>query len=235
MIWIAAHEEKNVNLKTFNQGILAMLMMGFAAMSCSAPSHAGELPVPAEDIERTEETEMRTAVLAAGCFWCVEAVYQQLDGVSEVVSGYAGGTEETANYRAVSGGRTDHAEVVQVTYDASKLTYGQLLRVYFATHDPTTLNRQGPDQGRQYRSAIFYANEDEKRVAEGYIKQLEEAKAFSRPIVTTLEPLEAFYPAEEYHQDFMDRNPLHPYIQQWAVPKVEKVQKQFPEKVKAGD
>jgi peptide-methionine (S)-S-oxide reductase len=210
-----------------------MLLLSLAMWSCERPTHAAaDLPRPAEDLPVAETSEPRTAVFAAGCFWCVEAVFEMLDGVSDVVSGYAGGTKETATYRQVSSGRTDHAEVVQITYDPSKITYGQLLRVFFATHDPTTKDRQGPDQGRQYRSAIFYANEDEKRIAAAYIRQLTEAQAFSRPIVTTLEPLEAFYPAEDYHQDFVTQNPLHPYVQQWAVPKVEKVQKQFGDKVR---
>jgi len=169
--------------------------------------------------------EPRVAVFAGGCFWCTEAVFEQLPGVSDVVSGYAGGTRETANYKAVSSGTTDHAEAIRITYDPRKVTYGQLLYLFFLTHDPTTKDRQGPDIGRQYRSAIFFANEEEKRVAAAYIRQLDEAKAFSRPIVTTLEPLTDFFPAEDYHQDFARTNPGHPYIQRWALPKVEKAKK----------
>lgn len=207
------------------------MIFAAAAVSCSRPTYAvEELPKPAIDLPAEKESQTRTAVFGGGCFWCTEAVFEQLDGVSEVVSGYAGGAKETADYKKVSAGATDHAEVILITYDASKITYGQLLRVFFATHDPTTKDRQGPDWGRQYRSAVFYAGDDEKRVAEAYIKQLNDAKVFADPIVTTLEPLEAFYPAEEYHQDFVKRNPNHPYVQQWAVPKVEKVRKSFPEK-----
>jgi peptide-methionine (S)-S-oxide reductase len=208
-----------------------MLLTSFAIGACSTPTHADKLPQPEQDLPLAEEKQMRTAVFAGGCFWCVEAVFEALRGVDDAISGYAGGTAETANYQAVSGGRTDHAEVVQITYDASQITYGQLLRVHFATHDPTTRDRQGPDTGRQYRSAVFYANEDEKRVAEAYIEQLNEAKTFSRPIVTTLEPLTRFHPAEEYHQDFAARNPEHPYIRAWSTPKLEKLREKFPEKV----
>jgi peptide-methionine (S)-S-oxide reductase len=208
-----------------------MLLTSFAIGACSTPTHADKLPQPEQDLPLAEEKQMRTAVFAGGCFWCVEAVFEALRGVEDAVSGYAGGTAETANYQAVSSGRTDHAEVVQITYDAAQITYGQLLRVHFATHDPTTRDRQGPDTGRQYRSAIFYANEDEKRIAEAYIKQLDEAKAFTRPIVTTLEPLTEFHPAEEYHQDFAASNPDHPYIRAWSNPKLQKLREKFPEKM----
>ncbi len=210
-----------------------MMMMSFAALSCSRPVHAVEdLPAPAVDLPAAEEGETRTAILAGGCFWCVAVVFEQLDGVQKVISGYAGGTEETANYEKVCEGTTDHAEVVRIIYDPSRITFGQLLRVFFTTHDPTTLNRQGPDQGRQYRSAIFYENDDQKRVAEAYIQQLTEAEVFDQPIVTQLEPFTGFYPAEQYHQDFATRNPGNPYIRQWALPKVEKVKKKFPDQVK---
>jgi len=176
----------------------------------------------------------QVAVLAGGCFWCTEAVFQQLKGVSDVTSGYAGDSKETANYERVCRGDTNHAESIQITYDPSQITYGELLRVFFTTHDPTTKDAQGPDHGHQYRSAIFYANEDQEKVAEAYIKQLEDAKTFApKKIVTTLEPLTQFYPAEKYHQDFMTLNPDHPYIQHWAVPKVAKVKKAFPDEVKS--
>jgi|SRR5688572_12112615 peptide-methionine (S)-S-oxide reductase len=211
-----------------------MLMMSLAAFSCERPSHgAGQLPQPAQDVApTTAPTAPRHAVLAGGCFWCVEAVFDQLEGVSDVVSGYAGGSKDSANYEAVSTGDTGHAEVVRITYDPSKITFGQLLRVHFATHDPTTLNRQGPDTGTQYRSAVFYANDDEKRVAESYIKQLSDAKVFDKPIVTTLEPLSEFHPAEKYHQEFVKFNPGHGYVRQVAMPKVKKVREAFPEQLK---
>jgi len=175
------------------------------------------------------QQDRQSAVFAAGCFWCVEAVFQELDGVLEVESGYAGDSAQTANYKKVCEGTTNHAEAVRIVFDPTRISYGQLLKVFFATHDPTQLNRQGPDAGRQYRSAIFYAGDEQKRVAEAYIRQLEEEKAFPRKIVTTLEPLKAFYPAEDYHQDFAQRNPNHPYITHWAIPKVAKVRKEFVE------
>lgn len=183
------------------------------------------LPAPEEDIPLAAESGEATAVLANGCFWCTEAVFEQIPGVKDAVSGYSGGDPARADYKSVTTGTTGHAEAIELTYDPSKVTYGELLRVFFASHDPTTKDRQGPDRGTQYRSAIFYANDEEKKVAEAYINQLNEAKAFDAPIVTTLEPLETFHVAEEYHQDFMRNNPRHPYIQMWAVPKVQKIKK----------
>ena len=174
-------------------------------------------------------------VLAAGCFWCTEAVYRQLDGVRDVVPGYAGGTKETADYETVCTGRTKHAEAIRVTYDSSRLTYGQLLKVFFSVaHDPTQLNRQGADRGRQYRSAIFYADPEQRRVADAYMRQLHEAEVYTGPIVTTLEPLEAFYEAETYHHDYAARNPNQGYMAGVSMPKVRKLQKFFPEKLKKG-
>jgi peptide-methionine (S)-S-oxide reductase len=191
-------------------------------------------PDPAKDTERSTKPGEAVAVLAGGCFWCVEAVYLQLDGVKKVASGYAGGTADTANYRSVCSGTTNHAEVVQVTYDPSRITYGQILKVFFwIAHDPTQLNRQGNDRGRQYRSAIFYADERQREVAEAYIRQLDQARVFPDPIVTTLEPLEAFYEAEPYHQNYAARNPDQPYIAVVAAPKVEKLRTKLPEKLKA--
>lgn len=214
-----------------------MLLAFPFGVACSRPAHAAEsLPEPKVDMPAPEEGEgERTAVFAAGCFWCVEAVFEQLDGVDTVVSGYAGDSAQTAKYDAVSAGRTKHAEAVQITYDPHKITYGQLLRVLFATHDPTTKDRQGPDRGTQYRSAIFYANDEEKSVAQAYVDQLTEAKVFDAPIVTTLEPLTEFYDAETYHQDFVQHHPDHPYVRQWAVPKLEKLHKQFADELKSED
>jgi peptide-methionine (S)-S-oxide reductase len=183
-----------------------------------------EFPDPITDAALTDKPGQATAVLAGGCFWCVEAVYKNLDGVSSVKSGYAGGTKETADYETVCAGRTNHAESVEVTYDPSRISYGQILRVFFSiAHDPTQLNRQGPDTGRQYRSAIFYADEEQKRVATAYIDQLNKAQVFDRPIVTEVVPLEAFFEAETYHQDYAARNPLNPYIVFNAQPKVRKL------------
>lgn len=192
----------------------------------SAAMELSELiPKPAQDIPLATESGEAKAVFANGCFWCTEAVFEQVPGVKDAVSGYSGGDASKADYKTVSTGSTDHAEAIELTYDPSKVSYGDLLRVFFASHDPTTKDRQGPDRGHQYRSAIFYRNDEEKKVAEAYVTQLTEAKAFDKPIVTTLEPLEKFYPAEDYHQDFMRNNPKHPYIQMWAVPKVQKIKK----------
>src|SRR5215471_4926202 len=195
-------------------------------------SHSS-FPDPAVDLPVTSSSSTQTAVLAGGCFWCVEAVYRQLDGIVSVTSGYAGGTKETANYRTVCSGTTDHAESIKIDFDASKLTFGQLLKVFFSVaHDPTHLNRQGNDVGRQYRSTIFYDNDDQRRVAEAYIQQLNAAGVFPTRIATTLEPLQGFYEAEAYHQDYAARNPNQPYVAYVALPKVDKVREYYPEKLK---
>jgi len=173
-----------------------------------------------------------TAVFAGGCFWCVEAVFEELNGVYEVTSGYAGGTKETANYKTVCTGTTGHAEAVRIEYDPRKISYEELLKVHFATHDPTTLNRQGNDEGTQYRSAIFYANEEEKEIAQAFIADLTAAKVYKDPIVTTLEPLKEFYPAETYHQNYVCLNPNDQYIRMVALPKVAKVREKFKDKLK---
>jgi peptide-methionine (S)-S-oxide reductase len=183
-----------------------------------------EFPDPVVDAKLADKSGQSHAILAGGCFWCVEAVYKNLDGVSSVKSGYAGGTADTADYETVSSGTTDHAESVEVVYDPSRISYGQILKVFFSiAHDPTQLNRQGPDTGRQYRSAIFYADDEQKRLAEAYISQLNKAHVFDRPIVTEVVPLEAFFQAETYHQDYAARNPLNPYIVINAQPKVRKL------------
>jgi peptide-methionine (S)-S-oxide reductase len=183
-------------------------------------------PDPKEDLKTSPDAGPQTMVLAGGCFWCTEAVCELAPGVISVVSGYAGGSAADANYEAVSTGTTGHAEAIKITYDPAKISYGKILKQFFAlAHDPTQLNYQGPDQGTQYRSAIFYETDDQKRVAEAYIKQLDEATIFSKPIVTKLEKLDKFYPAEEYHQDFAKRHPDHPYIRVQATPKVEKAKK----------
>ena len=191
--------------------------------------------VPAETDTAAADTtsQTKTAVLAGGCFWCTEAVYEQLDGVSDVVSGYAGDTADTADYQIVSTGATKHAEAIRITYDPSKVSYGDLLKVFFTVaHDPTQLNRQGNDVGPQYRSAIFYADEQEKQAAEAYIRKLEEETHFDKPIVTTLEPLTEFYEAETYHQDYARKNPYQGYIQAVAKPKVQKLEKTYGDMLK---
>ena len=207
-------------------------MAGFSNLSSlfGAGGPAAGFPDPTVDIAATGEQKL---VLAGGCFWCTEAVFEQLEGVKSVVSGYAGGEAKTAHYDMVSAGNTGHAESIQITYDASKISFGQLLKVFFSVaHDPTQLDHQGPDWGKQYRSAIFVANDEQKRVAQAYINQLNEAGVFGKPIVTTLEPLNKFYPAEAYHQNFCRRNPTQPYVMMHAVPKIQKVKKTYPDKVK---
>ena len=190
-------------------------------------------PEPAQDIKAASSGTQQTAVLAGGCFWGVEAVFERLDGIVDVVSGYAGGAKDTAHYPIVSMGSTGHAESVKITYDPARITYGQLLKIFFAVaHDPTQMNRQGPDEGTQYRSAIFYASAEQKEVAQAYIRQLDAAKVFRRPIVTQVVPLDGFYPAEAYHQNFLDNNPTYPYIVYNDLPKLEHLRKEFPEMMK---
>jgi len=195
---------------------------------------AAHLPNPATDENRSEK-KSETAVFAGGCFWGVEAVFDAVKGVTEAVSGYAGGSKANAHYELVSTGTTGHAESVQITYDPSQISFGQLLKVYFSVaHDPTELNRQGPDQGTQYRSEIFYTSEEQQRIAEAYIQQLNAATVFRKPIVTKVAPLQAFYRAEEYHQHFVARNPRQPYVAQNDLPKLGKLLKELPELVKGG-
>ncbi len=189
-------------------------------------------PEPEQDLT-PESTGLQKAVLAGGCFWCVEAVFLTLDGVRSVTSGYAGGDAQTAHYDAVCSGQTGHAEAVEVEYDPGVISYGQLLRVFFSVaHDPTQLDRQGNDRGPQYRSAIFFRTQEEKRVAETYIRQLDAAGVYPEPIVTKLEPLTEFYPAEEQHQDFAAKHPQQPYIMAVAAPKVKKVREVFADQLK---
>jgi peptide-methionine (S)-S-oxide reductase len=196
---------------------------------------AGEFPDPALDLPPDPTGTPHSVVLGGGCFWCTEAVFEKLDGVIAVTSGYAGGTAATADYQAVCSGTTDHAEVIRVRFDSAAISLGQILKVFFAVaHDPTHVNRQGNDIGRQYRSAVFYADEDQRRVAEGYIRQLTEAKVFPAPIATTLEPLEQFFEAEGYHQNFVARNPAQPYVAAVAMPKVKKLEKAFGSRLKKG-
>jgi methionine-S-sulfoxide reductase len=180
----------------------------------------------------SKSNALATAVFAGGCFWCTEAVFEQLDGVTDVESGYAGGSKETANYERVCDGNTGHAEAIRITYDPRRVSFDRLLDVFFDGHDPTQLNHQGNDYGTQYRSAIFYADEEQKRAAEAKIKQLTDAKHFSRPIVTTLEPLVEFFSAEAYHQDYARNNPMQPYIQAAAFPKVCKVREKHADLIK---
>lgn len=190
-------------------------------------------PDPVEDVPAGPDGQPQVAVLAGGCFWCVEAVFKELDGVLELIPGYAGGSPETADYESVCGGHTGHAEVVRITFDPRRITYGQLLKVFFSVaHDPTQRDRQGPDTGRQYRSAIFCTDQRQKRVSEAYIRQLDEAGVFRGPIVTDVQPLREFYPAEEYHRDYVSRHPMQPYVLVTAQPKVRTVREHFRDRLK---
>lgn len=207
----------------------AIVLIGFT-MSCQiAGAAATVIPDPAVDAPLATTKGEQTAVLAGGCFWGIEAVFEHVKGVSNAKSGYSGGTAATATYDKVSMGRTGHAEAVHVTYDPSQVTYGQLLKVFFSVaHNPTELNRQGPDTGPQYRSAIFYANEEQKRIAVAYIDQLNKAKVFGQKIVTLVVPLDAFHDAEAYHQDYLVNHPDQPYIVIHDLPKVENLKKHLP-------
>jgi peptide-methionine (S)-S-oxide reductase len=206
---------------------LLFLAILFGTLACGAghaqvPAFAGK---PAVSRGKGEQT----AVLAGGCFWGVDAVFKHVRGVTSVVSGYSGGSAAAAQYEVVSTGTTGHAESVKITFDPSQVSYSDLLRVFFSVaHDPTELNRQGPDEGTQYRSAIFFANEDQKRIALAYIDQLNQAKVFPAPIVTQVVALKDFYPAEAYHQNFLARHPHDPYIVSNDLPKLRELQKQFP-------
>jgi peptide-methionine (S)-S-oxide reductase len=186
--------------------------------------------IPAAAVDNPKAAgPLQTAVLAGGCFWGVQAVYQHVQGVKEVLSGYSGGTKETAEYETVSSGGTGHAESVQIKFDPKEVSYGEILRIYFSVvHNPTELNRQGPDVGTQYRSNIFYADDTQKKIATAYIAQLEKAKVFGQKIVTRVDAFKAFYPAEDYHQDFLVKNPKQPYIVKYDIPKVQNFKTTFP-------
>jgi peptide-methionine (S)-S-oxide reductase len=212
--------------------MVAMLLTVLAgAVACRAGSGASAaVPVPAVDEVRATAPGKATAVVAGGCFWGIQGVFSHLKGVREATSGYAGGSAKTADYETVSTGKTGHAESVQVVYDPSKITYGELLRVFFSVAlDPTELNRQGPDEGTQYRSVIFYANAEQKRIAEAYIAQLDQAKVFPRPIVTQVVALQAFYPAEAHHQNYFEQHPNDSYIVYNDAPKVANLKREFPD------
>ena len=201
--------------------------------SSAAAENAVKLPPPTLDTPPSAQAApatRETAVFAGGCFWGVQAVFQHTRGVLNAVSGYAGGQKETASYASIGSGRTGHAESVQITYDPKQISYGKLLQIYFSVaHDPTQLNRQGPDSGTQYRSAVFYQDTSQKQVAERYIAQLDAAKVFTGKIVTQLTPLTAFYPAEAYHQDYATRNPRSPYIARFDLPKIANLKSVMPE------
>jgi len=211
--------------------MFAMILMVLAAtLACQAGSGSAAVPAPAVDQPKAATAAKQTAVVAGGCFWGIQAVFQHVKGVLSATSGYSGGTVKNPDYETVSSGSTGHAESVQIVYDPSQVTYGELLRVFFSVaHDPTQLNRQDPDEGTQYRSVIFYGNDEQKKIAEAYIAQLEQAKVYRHKIVTQVVPLQAFYPAEGYHQNFATLHPNHPYIVYNDAPKVANLRKEFPE------
>src|SRR5271154_6685432 len=205
---------------------LGLLLAASATFAAPNPP----IPPPSTDVSLAKQPGKENAVFAGGCFWGIQSVFQRVKGVLATTAGYSGGSAKTATYKQVITETTGHAESVEVTYDPSRITYGQLLRIYFSVaHDPTQLNRQGPDQGTSYRSAIFYTNEEQKRLATAYIAQLDQEKVFPRPIVTDVTPLKAFYRAEDYHQDYAYYNPGNPYIEVCDRPKIEALKKQFPE------
>lgn len=212
---------------------IALLLLGslLATTACNAKAAAPvAVPTPAVDAQRATAPGKQTMVISGGCFWGVQAVFQHVKGVISATSGYSGGSAKTAEYEIVSTGDTGHAESVQVVFDPSQITYGELLRVFFSVaHDPTQLNRQGPDTGTQYRSSIFYANDEQKHIAEAYIAQLDSAGVFPHRIVTKVVPLQAFYPAEAYHQNYAALHPNQPYIFYNDAPKVEHLRQEFPD------
>lgn len=215
---------KSTALRQLTVTCLALMLV------CNTTGAAAKLPDPAVDEQLLPASAERVAVLAGGCFWGVQAVFQHVKGVKRVWAGYAGGAASTAEYEIVHSGRTGHAESVQIFYDASQITYGQLLKIFFSVaHNPTELNRQGPDEGTQYRSAIFVSNDDQRRIAEAYIAQLNQAKTYKHRIVTEISSLKGFYKAEEYHQDYVTQHPNDPYIVFNDLPKLSNLRKQFPE------
>jgi peptide-methionine (S)-S-oxide reductase len=218
----------------FNNFVRICLLVSIFALGVPAfgSGNASNSPVPSPVVDATKAKApgQETAVVAGGCFWGIQAVFQHVKGVISATSGYSGGSAKTAEYEVVSTGETGHAESVKIVYDPSQVTYGELLRVFFSVaHDPTQLNRQGPDEGSQYRSVVFHSNEEQKRIAEAYIAQLDKAKVFSRPIVTQVVPLNAFYPAEAYHQNYASNHPHDLYIVYNDAPKVANLHREFPD------
>jgi len=208
--------------------VLASVLLSSSLWACN--------PAPKEVAAKTEiqREGLLTAYFASGCFWCVEAVFQSVEGVVDAVSGYSGGSEEGPTYQEVSAGRTTHAEAVQVFYDPDKVDFKTLVVVFFGSHDPTTLNRQGPDRGAQYRSIAFYENEQEKKIIEEYITKLNEEGTYSAPIVTEVKEFDAFYEAEEYHQEYERLHPDNPYVRNVSIPRLRKFQEKYPELLKSG-
>ncbi|HVR11979.1 MAG TPA: peptide-methionine (S)-S-oxide reductase MsrA [Thermoanaerobaculia bacterium] len=209
---------------------LALALAALAGRCAGADAINKVIPAPALDTPAAEAAGTETAVLAGGCFWGVQGMFEHVKGVTRVVAGYSGGAKETAHYEMVGTERTGHAESVQITFDPKQVSYGQLLQLYFAVaHDPTELNRQGPDSGPSYRSEIFFESATQKRIAEAYVAQLTGAHVFDGPIVTKIEPEKGFYPAEGYHQDFLIHNPTYPYIVRNDLPKIEALKRVYPQ------
>ena len=210
--------------------VIVAMSLGCISVPTDAVSAEVNIAIPAPLVDNPKASgPLQTAVLAGGCFWGVQGVFEHMRGVMKVLSGYSGGEKATAQYEIVSSGRTGHAESVQIVFDPKEVSYGELLQVYFSVaHDPTELNRQGPDTGTQYRSDIFYADDSQKRIAQAYIAQLDKARIFRSAIVTRVDPLKGFYPAEDYHQDFLIKNPQFPYIVVNDIPKIQNLKKVFP-------
>lgn len=220
-------------MKTSKLGSLFAIVLGATFILWQSFTGASEvatiIPSPVIDSPKTNTNSLQTAVIAGGCFWGMQGVFEHVNGVQKVLSGYSGGEKSTAEYEKVGTGTTGHAEAIQITFDPSQVSYGKLLQIYFSVaHDPTALNRQGPDRGTQYRSAIFYTDESQKNIAQAYIKQLNKSHAFSGEIVTRVDPNKAFYPAEDYHQDFLFYNPAYPYIVFNDLPKIDNLKRVFP-------
>ncbi|TWF43380.1 peptide-methionine (S)-S-oxide reductase MsrA [Neorhizobium alkalisoli] len=222
-----------------NHARLALAALAFSGLALTLSARASlaaepAVTIPAPVMDETAKAETETAVFAGGCFWGVQGVFQHVKGVKNAVSGYSGGQKETANYETVSLGKTGHAESVEVTFDPKEVSYGKLLQIFFSVaHNPTQLDYQGPDQGTQYRSAIFTVNDEQKKVAEAYIAQLDKTKLFGEPIVTKISAGEGFYPAEKYHQDFLTLNPDYPYIVYNDMPKIDNLKQIFPQQFQA--
>jgi peptide-methionine (S)-S-oxide reductase len=221
-----------MTMSTKSKTTIAALALAATGLACQAGADAinRTIPAPAVDTPAADATGLQTAVLAGGCFWGMQGMFEHVQGVTKVVAGYSGGSKSTARYEMVGTELTGHAESVQITFDPKRISYGQLLRLYFSVaHDPTELNRQGPDSGPSYRSEIFFANPSQERVAKAYVEQLNKASVFKAPIVTKIEPLKGFYPAEGYHQDFLVKNPGHPYIVRNDLPKIDALKQVYPE------
>jgi peptide-methionine (S)-S-oxide reductase len=225
------YQESTMSNFSSRVSVLILMITLAAVVACNAGDRSAmAVPPAAVDAALAPAKSQQTAVISGGCFWGIQAVFQHVKGVISATSGYSGGAANTAEYEIVSGGDTGHAESVKIVYDPSQITYGQLLRVFFSVaHDPTELNRQGPDTGTQYRSSIFYSDDEQKRIADAYIAQLDKAKVYPHAIVTQVVPLKAFYPAEAYHQDYFAHHPDSPYIIFNDAPKVAHLKQEFPD------